>query len=376
MRIQDVMLQLLIKQPFYGYVAASVTPIESQTVNTIKMAAVPSLKLLYKPEWFSGLQDEQQIGVVLHELLHLILMHPYRRGDRDRALWAIACDLAVNEHIDPALLSAEAITVEVLAKKLKIKLPRQKGAEFYYDLIAEKEEMICFIGKDDEVIIALDSDKQLKANKMSEDPLSEVEKKSLMSDLAQTIEEARAEGEMPAGIQSIVDDVYQDFKVNWRNTLKRFLSGRGKIMVRKSYKRQSRRFEYLPGTKRSIGVDALVAIDESGSISDGLITKFYQELKSINKITGASIKVTRFDTECTDPVPLKEYVKSKERLKRGGTDFRPIFQLADQYKIPLLIIFTDGDGTAPDSVNQKTLWVVTKSGKKPAPFGHYIFFDN
>jgi predicted metal-dependent peptidase len=370
------MLQLLIKQPFYGHVAAAVTPVETLTVKTIKMASIPSLKLLYNPKWFAHLSDKHKIGVVLHELLHLILMHPYRGGQREPALWSIACDLAVNEYIDPDLLPEDSITVELLFNRLKLNLPRQKSAESYYNLLAQSDELVYFIGKDDEVMVAIDSDTQLKSTNLAQEQISQLEKKSLMSDLAQMMEEAGSEGEMPVGLQSIVDDVYQDFKVNWRNSLKRFLSGRGKIIVRKSYKRQSRRFDDLPGTKRAIGVNALVAIDESGSISDDLITKFYNELKSINTITGASIKVTRFDTECTEPIALQDYVKNKERLKSGGTDFRPVFQVADRYKIPLLIIFTDGDGIAPESSNQKTLWVITKGGKKPAAFGYYVVIEN
>jgi predicted metal-dependent peptidase len=370
------MLQLLIKQPFYGHVAASVTPVETQAVKTIKMASIPSLKILYNPEWFAHLPDKHKISVVIHELLHLILMHPYRCGQREPALWSIACDLAVNEYIAPDFLPEDSITVEFLFNRLKLNLPRQKGAESYYNMLSQNEEMVYFIGKDDEVILAVDSEKQLKATNLAQEQISQLEKKSLMSDLAQMMEEAGNEGEMPVGLQSIMDDVYQDFKVNWRNTLKRFLSGRGKIIVRKSYKRQSRRFDDLPGTKRAIGVNALVAIDESGSISDNLITKFYNELKSINTITGASIKVIRFDTECTEPISLKDYVKNKERLKSGGTDFRAVFQVADNYKIPLLVIFTDGDGIAPECSNQKTLWVITKGGKKPASFGHYVVIDN
>jgi len=60
MELKDVILQLLIKQPFYGYVAANLTPLASQSVKTVKMAALPSLKLVYNPLWFAGLHEQQQ----------------------------------------------------------------------------------------------------------------------------------------------------------------------------------------------------------------------------------------------------------------------------------------------------------------------------
>jgi predicted metal-dependent peptidase len=179
---------------------------------------------------------------------------------------------------------------------------------------------------------------------------------------------------MPEELADSIDEVYRDIQIDWRVILKRFLTGRGKMIVRKTYKRQSRRYEELPGTKRSVGVNALIAIDESGSISDTLVKEFYQELKEINKITGASMLVTRFDTECSEPVPLSAFVVKDKRAKRGGTDFRPIFKLADDRKIPLIIIFTDGDGEAPANANQNTLWVLTKNSKKPAAFGYFLDF--
>jgi predicted metal-dependent peptidase len=69
---------------------------------------------------------------------------------------------------------------------------------------------------------------------------------------------------------------------------------------------------------------------------------------SVNQITNAQILVTEFDTECSKPQPAAEYRQAKQRVKRGGTDFRPVFALADSLKVPLLVIFTDGDGSAPE----------------------------
>lgn len=140
MRIQNTMVHLLLKQPFYGYIASSVTPVESKETPTVSMTTAPSLKLLYNSEWYKSLKEEQAIGVVIHELLHLILLHPFRKGNRERQLWAVACDMAVNEHIDPALLPVEAITVGKIETEIKEKLPRLKSAEFYYDILSRTDE--------------------------------------------------------------------------------------------------------------------------------------------------------------------------------------------------------------------------------------------
>lgn len=375
MRIQEVMTHLLLKQPFYGSIASSVTLVESFDVSTTCMATIPYLRLLYNREWFEGLRDEQAVGAIIHELLHIILLHPYRKGNREWHLWVIACDMAVNEQIDKKLLPSDAITVEKIAKEIKEALLPFKSAEYYYDIISKGEESISFLESNDQLKIMLKSGQELRANNSIEGDSSEVNKTAFQSMMCEIINQACAEGEMPGGISSYINDIYKSREINWRNILKRFLSGNGKTLISKTYKKESKRFENTPGNKRALGITAMLAIDESGSISDKQIWRFNNELFSIKRITGASIIVTEFDTDCTAPVSIEKYTKGKKRIKHGGTDFRPVFQLADRMRMPLLIIFTDGEGKTPESVNQKVLWVLTKGGKPPANFGHCIDFS-
>jgi predicted metal-dependent peptidase len=375
MNIHEIIMKLLLEQPFFGYVASSVSLVESNKIPTIKMASIPQLIINYNPDWFESLSNQHKMGIVLHEMLHVILLHQYRRGKRQPIFWSIACDMAVNEQLPVQYISKESVTVERISKKLKITIEKQKDAEYYYDIITDVEDFVSFAFVDGDSILIFEGAEGLKADKISEETASAMEVNTLKSNLAQTISEAKSEGEIPSGLEDRIDEVYKEFQMDWRVILKRFLTGRGRMLVRKSYKRQSRRYEELPGTKRSIGVDALIAIDESGSISDTLVQSFYKELKEINKITGTSMLVTRFDTQCSEPVLLNAFVVDSKRVKRGGTDFRPIFKLADECKIPLVIIFSDGDGEAPVSANQNTLWVLTKNAKKPASFGYCLEFE-
>jgi len=375
MRMQDVFLHLLVKQPFYGYVSASVTPCENSGIKTVRMVAAPVPRLLYNREWFESLKPEHAVGIVMHELLHLVLLHPFRRESRDELLWAAACDMAVNEHIAPEMLPLEAITVNKIARETRESIPASRSAEFYYGILSKNDGNVSFLTTDNEIRVLLKSGQELKANPCSEDGGSEVNKNAVKSLLSEIMQQAELEGEIPGEMETSVAEVYKSGEINWRNVLKRFLTGRGKVMIRKSCKKESKRFENLPGNKRTVGTNALLAIDESGSISDRQVIQFHTEMCSINRITGASLYVTQFDTECTPPIPIQNYVRGQKRVKSGGTDFRPVFELADKMRIPLLIIFTDGDGTVPESANQMVLWVLTKGGKKPAAFGHSITLE-
>lgn len=375
MNMHEIIMKLLIEQPFYGYVASGVALMKSNQVKTIRMQGHPSRVLYYNPEWFDGLSEDQKLGAVLHEFLHLILLHSYRRGSRDQLLWSIACDMAVNGLLPNRYTDAEAVTVEAVSVKIGKAIEPGKTAEFYYDIINEGEEAFSFFTVEGDAILISEGSHSLRADIITDASAAQAEIRALEQDIAQTLEEAGENGELPPELEASITEVYREYRLNWRIILKRFLTGRGKIIVRKSYKRQSRRYENLPGTKRSIGVHALLALDESGSISDALVKEFYRELTEINRITGVSILVTRFDTKCSEPVPLNQFLMNSKREKRGGTDFRPVFTLADEKRIPLVIIFTDGDGDVPSEVNQKTLWVLTKNGRKPAGFGESVTFS-
>ena len=86
--------------------------------------------------------------------------------------------------------------------------------------------------------------------------------------------------------------------------------------TRATYKRVSRRYEGNPGNKRSVGLDVLIALDESGSITDEQLQTFYVELMAVNRITNARILVTEFDTACTPPKPASEYRHVKRSARR------------------------------------------------------------
>ncbi len=371
MNIEDVIVHLLLKQPFYGYIASTLAPVESQDTPTIGILFKPTPRIIYNREWYGKLEIDYAMGALIHEMLHLLLLHPYRKGDRDGKLWATACDMAVNEHIDLKLLSQESITVHKISLDINQTLERFKSAEFYYEIISQYGSF-SFIEDDKQISIMLKSGQKLTINNTTKTDNSDMGQNAAKCTVKELVEQAAEEGEIPVSIYSTLEDTYKINDINWRNVLKRFLSGKGKIQVRKTCKRESKRFENLPGNKRTVGTKVLLAIDESGSISNNQLEKFYGELLAIRKITGTTIYVTQFDTECTQPIPVEKFKRDKIRTKNGGTDFIPVFELADKIRIPLLIIFTDGDGKTPPESNQKVLWVLTENGKKPASYGHSL----
>lgn len=81
-----------------------------------------------------GLTDPKFLGLILHELLHIVFMHEGRRNGRDRELWNYACDYAVNSVIvdDMGYEIPDGGCYDIKYRGL--------SAEDIYDLLLEEEQ--------------------------------------------------------------------------------------------------------------------------------------------------------------------------------------------------------------------------------------------
>ena len=378
MRIQDALTRLLMLQPFYGALASVLSIRESDAVKKTELTLLPAPMLKYNKNWYGELPDALAVGALMHELLHLLLLHALRRGGRDPLLWAVCCDMAVNDHVPDGMLPDKAVTKEKIELKMKAKLERMGSAEYYYGKLSGLlDDTVSLVTREGVATIPSVNGSLLEADiqNESEESSYDVDIAALKNKLDDIVGIAKRNGELPPDLLHEFNISPKRTNINWKNMFKRFLSGMGRMQIRATYKRDSRRFEGFPGHKRSVGLKVLVALDESGSISDEQLDIFLNELMSINQITGAEVLVTDFDTECGDPMPAREYLRHSKRSKKGGTDFCPIFKLADKLGIFSVVIFTDGNGDAPMEANQRVLWILTRDGKQPAPFGYAINFD-
>lgn len=376
MRIQDALINLLMRQPFYGTLASVLSIQESNAVTKMEMSLIPTPSLKYNREWYEELPDAQAVGALMHELLHLLLLHALRQGNRDPLLWAVCCDMAVNDHIPDDMLPDNAVTTEQIELKMKCKLERMRSAEYYYNKLSSLlDDSISLVKREGTVTLPSVNGSLMEADIQKEKDINHVNEAALKNKLHEIVEIASQNGELPPELLHEFVISPKRSKMDWQNMFKRFLSGRGRMQIRATYKRDSRRFEGFPGHKRSIGLKVLIALDESGSISDEQLDIFFNELMSINRIPGADILVTEFDTECSEPKPAQVYLHQRNRNKKGGTDFSPIFKLAEKLNIFSVVIFTDGEGNAPAEVNQRVLWILTRDGKQPAPFGYSVKFE-
>ena len=127
MKVSRGSTRLVIKFPFYGSVCLGVRVKPDASVSTM---ATDGKSILWSPDWVDTIDQEETVGVMAHEVLHIILKHPLRRGNRDPLLWNIATDFAINQIlIDAGFKLPEGALID----------PQYKGltAEAIYDRLPE-----------------------------------------------------------------------------------------------------------------------------------------------------------------------------------------------------------------------------------------------
>lgn len=97
-RVETAYNKLGIREPF---VAAVMSKIKREVVDDprIPTAATNGAWVKYNPNFTAKCTDPQLFGLVLHESLHVILMHMWRRGQRHPGLWNYANDGIINLYI-------------------------------------------------------------------------------------------------------------------------------------------------------------------------------------------------------------------------------------------------------------------------------------
>jgi len=331
------------------------------------------------PSRLENLSVEQVATIMEHECLHLVLEHISRRGNNHPYVWNVATDLAVNsllKDIDLGLVPGKEPFTDV---------PRGKSAEFYMALLQEKMKVNqVSINGDGSITVKDGKTGKSKTYKMAGDHSGwkDSEGKSLDEEvIKQAVQEAaqqaRQAGKFPGNIEDLINKLLAQEKINWKQLLRQYVGAAVKSDSYRTWKRENKRFgEDQKGRARNRIIDIAVAIDTSGSVSNDELNDFMNEIHGIQNTYKGNIEIIECDAAVQRTYKLTKFAKVKPDMRgRGGTDFRPVFQLFEERrrKPGLLIFFTDLEGPFPDKESVRTLWVRTGQGyADKVPFGRMI----
>jgi predicted metal-dependent peptidase len=375
---------LMLKEPYYGLFLIMT---DKSWDNRLPTAGVCRQGINYSlkinTDFWDSLSYNHRLGLLKHELLHLVFFHPLMGDDfADKKMFNVAADVEINQYIDAEYLPEGALLPSSFPE---LSLPPKAGTKVYYDILSKGksellDKIIGAIGSGN-IVIEHDDKQHTVPDHEWEDfkNLSDSEKKLISSQAEYQLREVyentiKSCGKVPAEIKEILSKLEPlPEKFNWKGYLRRFVGRSNKVYTKKLKRKFNKRFEENPGLKIKKKNHILVAIDTSGSVSVKELEEFFSEVHHIHK-TGVDVTIVQCDAAISN---ISEY-KPNMDIKihgRGGTSFDPVINYYDANfsKYTALIYFTDGEAHPPNKPKGNLLWVLSaQSQMNPSLPGQII----
>ena len=379
---------LMFKEPFYGVFLSTLNKVVRKDVPTAGVCKHNiNYQLAVNEEFWNSLKGEnQKIGLLKHELLHICFNHLQDRDHfPDHDLHNIAADLEINQYIDPAFYPTDDIML--LSTFPELNLPPKAGTRVYYDLLQQAKQNNSSPSLNGMLQAMADAKDQGKGMHMTWEEfndLSEADKKLIKSQIEHQIKEIvesqkeRGRGFIPSELESFINSLFEVVppSYDWKAYFRRFFGTSTKIYTKKTRRKLNKRFQENPALKIKTKKHVLVGIDTSGSVSDADLIEFFNEIYHMWK-TG--IKITIAECDATIHRTWDYDGKMPESVRgRGGTDMNPIIDyFNDHRQYSSLIILTDGFiGEREIRSHKPTMMVLCKKGeeveKVKESWGHTI----
>ena len=377
--IKSFKMRLLRKMPFYGDIVLRLGFYEKKDIPT---ACTDGRNIYYNTKFFEKLTEGQRNYVLMHEILHVILMHPSRGKGRNPKLWNVACDMVVNsmcnkltydfkrkagipfERPEEGIFSYVMDTdiVENIYSKLLDEYEKNKGSSklvitlqsaVIRGVFKYRPEVKIDINESDDLVIkSYDSEAadNKSINSKETDNTDASDEIYIKEIIREAVEKAR--GSM--GSYFIPEQVYElvaSKTIKWQKLFKDLLQTDVGDDV--SYTTPERKYIHmdliLPGhgpTEDKLE-EIWAFVDSSGSVSGDEMSQFLTQLYRIAKEFGCVTNICYWDTEVTDTY-LK--IKSEKDILKciprhsGGTDINCVYNWIRDNKVKpdVMVILTDG----------------------------------
>jgi predicted metal-dependent peptidase len=386
-KIKRARIQLQLKNPFFSYLSLFLKFKEIGKGEMLCDSMGVDLKgnVYYVKEFVDELEDEELIGVIAHEIGHLVFLTQLREGGRDKTGWNFATDITINSLLSrnnfslPKGVLIPSYNDEVKLGEVTIEKCSEKLSEEIYEELPkmEEDESNYYVegegsgkGKGEKQQVGKRFDEHLKGEELTQSEKRELQKE--WNDRVQeAVTTARMKGDLPVGMERILGKLHEE-KINWKGVLNRFITQQ--IPYNYSYAKPSKKSisvgEYMPYIEKE-KIDIVIGIDTSGSISEVDLTDFLSEIIGIARAYQERIDMTLIPCDCeikeTYQVRNGDIEKIKNNVKMkggGGTEFKPVIDWIKENKrdTKCLIYLTDGYGSKVEKQHFDILWVLTKDG--------------
>lgn len=381
-KISKAKTKLVLSHPFFAIFVLRLEFNENPLCPTMR---TNGKEIIYNKKFVEMLSVEEVMGVIVHEVMHIIALHhlPIRRGKREPQRWNYACDFAINPSVVESgfklpgppfqpLISDKykGMNAEKIYNMLPKDIPNSGGG-------GEGE------GKGDGMggwrIGGVEQPKNADGTALSESQIKELEA-DIKTTIVEAVQIAKKQGNIPAGFERLIKDLLEP-KVNWKSVLQEFVTqnSRNDYSWRFPNKRYIKNGLYLPILEKPELGELVIGIDTSGSLSEKELQEIASEIQAIMNTYEVKLHVIYCDSAVHPPVDEFESGDSVELKMRGGggTDYRPVFKYIEKHSLdPIcLLYFTDGwCDSFPKAPEYKTLWILTeKNTNFKNPFGETTY---
>lgn len=341
---------------FFTTICFSLIHIWDEAVPT---ACTNGIEIRMNPKFFMDLTKDEQVGLLLHETLHVAYLHMIRLADRHPQKWNIAVDHVINLQLQERGFSLP---------KGALMDPQYQGmsGEQVYPLIPDSPSNDNF-------------DMDLGEPTGSIEGLEEQVKEILVRASVQSKVQGDKPGTIPGEIEIFLEKLLNP-KLPWQRILQKYLHAFSKGDY--TFKKPNRRFfpkHLMPSLHSESLMDIAIAVDTSGSVTDAEFTQFLSETHSILKrMKPEKITFIQFDTELKAINEVKS-IQDLYTLKftgRGGTEIYPVIAWANTNKPKLLLVFSDGYFYFHQTDYKLPLiWLVHQNPNFTAPYGKVIHYE-
>jgi hypothetical protein len=313
------------------------------------------VRLAVNPNFFMILRDTDRVGILYHELQHIVYLHIYQKGVADHKKRNYAADLAIN------------------APLLKVRPTLMTLPD--WDWGGDDQ------GKGQGQGQVKDGATTDEHGDWGKGDSTELEREILERALKRAAEQTKA-GSIPSHVLESIKELDTNKPRKWHKELRQFYRSTVEgIDTTSTWARPNRRYGlWEAGTKSGMGKKLIIGVDTSGSMSVEDIQKILTECHAMLKC-GVQATVMFFDTKVHFKTKLSKHTEVKE-CGRGGTDFQEFLELATKQRPDAIICCTDGDdGTVLDKKIVKgipTLWMLIAGDRKHGTvcnFGKKIVMD-
>jgi len=380
-------VRLALNQPFLATAITRLPFKEAGQFNWCETMATDGYHIYFNAGWARNLPKGELEAVIVHEVLHVVLGHADRINDRNKEVWNVACDYAINIMLSD--LGFELPCGGLLEQRFRRMTAEQIYRELRPDTSKPYPQMLELAGDrqspgghlSGDVI---DRDLLVDALPERSDNLDVQERRMLRRELIEGLEsQIKSMGYKGGNLAIEVRAALQN-KTDWALVLRRYLYE--KVKTDWSMYPPSKKYIWQQIYLPSVGVSSLgtivFAIDTSGSMSSDELSKALSEVRAIRSLFPCELIVMQCDASIQSVETYSEFddtpLASSFTMKGfGGTDFRPVFSYVESKSIvpSVLIYATDGYGTFPETLpDHPVIWLLTDRGPHQfdPPFGVYI----